>query len=164
MLAAMKQAFFSLFLVRDVVKGLGIRVTDILRDREHLLADVNLSQSATEGLVLASRVLPFEDFVMTTGAALPVEENILKRIADFLDETGMSHEDIRNLPRKAWSEFETVMIQACLQGDGDQQIAYQDVPGEDSPAALLKDPDSVGRNDPCLCGSGIKYKKCCGRP
>jgi len=20
----------------------------------------------------------------------------------------------------------------------------------------------VGRNDPCLCGSGKKYKKCCG--
>ena len=22
--------------------------------------------------------------------------------------------------------------------------------------------ESIGRNDPCLCGSGIKYKKCCG--
>jgi uncharacterized protein YecA (UPF0149 family) len=21
----------------------------------------------------------------------------------------------------------------------------------------------VGRNDPCLCGSGLKYKKCCLR-
>lgn len=21
----------------------------------------------------------------------------------------------------------------------------------------------VGRNDPCLCGSGQKFKKCCGR-
>ncbi|NOR17519.1 hypothetical protein GQ543_07420, partial [candidate division WOR-3 bacterium] len=21
----------------------------------------------------------------------------------------------------------------------------------------------VGRNDPCPCGSGKKYKKCCGR-
>ena len=24
-------------------------------------------------------------------------------------------------------------------------------------------PPSVGRNDPCPCGSGKKYKKCCGR-
>jgi len=23
--------------------------------------------------------------------------------------------------------------------------------------------DHVGRNDPCPCGSGKKYKKCCGR-
>lgn len=22
----------------------------------------------------------------------------------------------------------------------------------------------VGRNEPCPCGSGLKYKKCCGRP
>ena len=22
-------------------------------------------------------------------------------------------------------------------------------------------PDIPGRNDPCLCGSGVKYKKCC---
>ena len=24
-------------------------------------------------------------------------------------------------------------------------------------------PPKVGRNDPCPCGSGKKYKKCCGR-
>ncbi len=23
--------------------------------------------------------------------------------------------------------------------------------------------NKVGRNDPCLCGSGLKYKKCCGK-
>jgi len=21
----------------------------------------------------------------------------------------------------------------------------------------------IGRNDPCICGNGLKYKKCCGR-
>jgi uncharacterized protein YchJ len=26
-----------------------------------------------------------------------------------------------------------------------------------------KDEPKVGRNDPCPCGSGKKYKKCCGR-
>jgi uncharacterized protein YecA (UPF0149 family) len=26
-----------------------------------------------------------------------------------------------------------------------------------------KDEPKVGRNDPCPCGSGRKYKKCCGR-
>jgi hypothetical protein len=23
--------------------------------------------------------------------------------------------------------------------------------------------EKVGRNSPCLCGSGLKWKKCCGR-
>ena len=27
---------------------------------------------------------------------------------------------------------------------------------------VVKDP-KTGRNDPCPCGSGLKYKKCCGK-
>tara|TARA_Y100000294_G_scaffold96491_1_gene89707 strand:- start:1899 stop:2186 length:288 start_codon:yes stop_codon:yes gene_type:complete len=26
----------------------------------------------------------------------------------------------------------------------------------------VRDKEKVGRNDPCPCGSGKKYKKCCG--
>jgi preprotein translocase subunit SecA len=38
----------------------------------------------------------------------------------------------------------------------------------ESPRAARTDPikssdaDKIGRNDPCICGSGKKYKKCCG--
>jgi preprotein translocase subunit SecA len=28
---------------------------------------------------------------------------------------------------------------------------------------VRRDPDKVGRNDPCPCGSGKKYKKCHGK-
>ncbi len=31
------------------------------------------------------------------------------------------------------------------------------------PKPIQRDPAKVGRNDPCPCGSGKKYKKCCGR-
>jgi SWIM/SEC-C metal-binding protein len=31
-----------------------------------------------------------------------------------------------------------------------------------SPPTPLRKPVKVGRNDPCPCGSGRKYKKCCG--
>jgi preprotein translocase subunit SecA len=36
--------------------------------------------------------------------------------------------------------------------------------GEDTPAAttIRREAAKVGRNDPCPCGSGKKYKKCCG--
>jgi hypothetical protein len=33
---------------------------------------------------------------------------------------------------------------------------------EKSSRTLVK-PPKIGRNDPCPCGSGKKYKKCCGR-
>jgi preprotein translocase subunit SecA len=29
---------------------------------------------------------------------------------------------------------------------------------------VVRTQPKVGRNDPCPCGSGLKYKKCCGRP
>jgi preprotein translocase subunit SecA len=28
--------------------------------------------------------------------------------------------------------------------------------------SVKRDQPKVGRNDPCVCGSGKKYKKCCG--
>jgi preprotein translocase subunit SecA len=35
-------------------------------------------------------------------------------------------------------------------------------PGEKQ-KPVVRESAKVGRNDPCPCGSGKKYKKCCGR-
>jgi uncharacterized protein YecA (UPF0149 family) len=35
--------------------------------------------------------------------------------------------------------------------------------GDDLPLAPVQNEMKVGRNDPCPCGSGKKYKKCCGK-
>ena len=43
--------------------------------------------------------------------------------------------------------------------DGDVQTSYAAPP----PAAPARVQPSVGRNDPCPCGSGQKWKRCCGR-
>jgi preprotein translocase subunit SecA len=34
--------------------------------------------------------------------------------------------------------------------------------GGEAPVQQVVRGDKVGRNDPCPCGSGKKYKKCCG--
>jgi hypothetical protein len=34
---------------------------------------------------------------------------------------------------------------------------------DEYPEQLVRDEPKVGRNDPCPCGSGNKYKRCCGR-
>ena len=53
-----------------------------------------------------------------------------------------------------------------------QGILAMDMPNEELRMNFLKEiaeilaatkPKKVGRNDPCPCGSGKKYKKCCGR-
>jgi preprotein translocase subunit SecA len=43
--------------------------------------------------------------------------------------------------------------------DADERIAIRTQYRKDVQAVSTK----VGRNDPCPCGSGKKYKKCCGR-
>lgn len=56
----------------------------------------------------------------------------------------------------------------------DRQREKQDrikagLPGEDEEPlpppveTIRKEKEPVGRNDPCPCGSGKKYKKCCGK-
>lgn len=35
--------------------------------------------------------------------------------------------------------------------------------GESRPRTVRRQKEKVGRNDPCPCGSGKKYKKCCGK-
>jgi preprotein translocase subunit SecA len=32
------------------------------------------------------------------------------------------------------------------------------------PQTMVRKTEKVGRNNPCPCGSGKKYKKCCGAP
>lgn len=44
--------------------------------------------------------------------------------------------------------------------ENDHSLFYQEKKNQVIP---LKKPKKVGRNDPCPCGSGIKYKKCCGK-
>lgn len=35
--------------------------------------------------------------------------------------------------------------------------------GEVTPTTIVRQGPKVGRNDPCPCGSGKKYKQCCGK-
>ncbi len=45
-----------------------------------------------------------------------------------------------------------------------QQIILNRAGGDgEGKKPAIRDEDKVGRNDPCPCGSGQKYKKCCGR-
>ena len=37
-----------------------------------------------------------------------------------------------------------------------------EAPDNQAPTPIKRVAEKVGRNDPCPCGSGKKYKKCCG--
>ena len=57
-------------------------------------------------------------------------------------------------------------LQAVGAGVGEQHAAAEAEGGEVGGAVtktIVNEADKVGRNDPCPCGSGKKYKKCCGQ-
>jgi len=49
--------------------------------------------------------------------------------------------------------------------EGQQSASASDGDGQAAPVVktITRDTPKVGRNDPCPCGSGKKYKKCCGK-
>ena len=75
----------------------------------------------------------------------------------------MFQEMIRNI------QEETVKVLFHLQKDAvvqrKQVVKMNPIPGDDGAApgsGTVVNKEKVGRNDPCPCGSGKKYKKCCG--
>lgn len=59
----------------------------------------------------------------------------------------------------------------CYEDDYEDEMEYDTDDFEDAeivdddytPVTPYRAPTKVGRNDPCPCGSGKKYKHCCGR-
>jgi preprotein translocase subunit SecA len=54
-----------------------------------------------------------------------------------------------------------------LERAGYRRMFFPEEGEEEDLEALRPEPaqsNKPGRNDPCPCGSGKKYKKCCGKP
>ena len=61
------------------------------------------------------------------------------------------------------AEFVDDQEARVMQGQGQLPEGAQ-VPERDAkPETVRRDAPKVGRNDPCPCGSGKKYKNCCGK-
>jgi preprotein translocase subunit SecA len=80
-----------------------------------------------------------------------------------------SREEMEELERRRKEELEQEMARARLRheeasatgvsGDGDEG----DEQRQAGPDTFVRQERKVGRNEPCPCGSGKKYKQCCGK-
>jgi hypothetical protein len=164
LLAAMRRAFYSLFRVEEVVGGVGTRVMDILQNRESFMADVNFSRSAVAGQILASRVVSFEEFIMTTGVALPAAPDAVKEGAGYVKKMAKARQNEPGMTREENAEMAAELTKLCLASAVTPSIEYREIDeAPDDRVIPLRREAGVGRNDPCPCGSGKKYKKCCGQ-
>jgi hypothetical protein len=159
---AMSESFYTLVQVAEVVPGVGARARDLMNNREYLLIDMGLGKTATEDLVIATRLLPFEDFVMTSGAPLPADAEAIAEILDFaLGHYGTEDGHIE-VDFNQRADLTAAIIRICLHQESSYQIEYHDVEAEPITSPLHRE-TPVSRNDPCPCGSGKKYKRCCGQ-
>ncbi|MBI2934138.1 MAG: hypothetical protein HYY29_01070, partial [Chloroflexi bacterium] len=88
LLEAMRQARYSVFAVEKVEKGVGVLTHDLLRGDSGFIMDVALSETATDDIALACRIISpgGGTFSMGTGAGIPASGDILMRIAKRMEE------------------------------------------------------------------------------
>jgi hypothetical protein len=172
LLQAMRQARYALLLVEGVEPGVGVHVRDLLRDEPLFLTDVGFSSTAKPGLVMASRRMTVDGITMTTGAALPVGLLSPPKRAAFIElvKKTIKTSDLRNLSAEEASDMAAGIIRHCLRAGAAEHIYYEE-PGSaggrgrapvSTRPAVPTPPRRIGRNDPCPCGSGRKFKHCCG--
>ena len=173
-LQGLRNARYSLFIVEAIQPGVGLHLRDLLTDVTIFIVDINFSNSAQEGLVLAARIVTIDGINMTTGASLPVAVIPASEMKEFVHRYLPQIRALagqKESPEQA-SELAATIIQACLRDGASSRVRYAE-PGEKVEREPLTTRHSawesaagarprVGRNDPCPCGSGKKFKHCCG--
>ncbi|MCX7048811.1 MAG: SEC-C metal-binding domain-containing protein [Candidatus Sumerlaeota bacterium] len=185
LLGAFSRSRYSIWETREAVPGVGVHTTDLLfhgPDRDVFIADISFSQGAGPEMLLAGRILSCGGFHASTGAAYGVSRRRLSSLLHIADMFAQS-QDVRpgdSLTREQETILCTQLIRYILGKPADLHagLGRNDV----DPVALLgsgsvesaERPRSVAdglsrgtakisRNSFCPCGSGLKYKKCCGR-
>jgi hypothetical protein len=164
-LQAMTHAYYSLFQVTDVERGLGVSVQDLLRGEPGFIVDVGFGNSAERNMAVATRVIPRGRFLTTGGAALPLDGAAGKRILDELIRTNQTPDalDFHTISRRQEADIAALIIRTSLAEGMASRIAYHE-PGSSGPPGAGSPEDRRRRdNARCPCGSGKKYRACCGR-
>jgi len=90
-----------------------------------------------------------EAFAMFKDMMANLREDVVQRIFHV----NVERFDQRELEKRREKELKELNL---VSGGGKEAGA--------TPKPVQREEPKVGRNDPCTCGSGKKYKKCCGNP
>jgi hypothetical protein len=171
-LEAQSRAWYSVFGISKTIPGIGAEADDVFRQSRHLLVDVSMSKCDCQGGMIATRVIPFDGYIITGGAGLPLggeemRDAFLGALKGVCFEQNIS--SFRRLTAEQDKELTRAIIRSALSGGASSFISYEDpksaarVGEQRRQPAVLAARARVGRNEPCPCGSGKKFKVCCGR-
>jgi preprotein translocase subunit SecA len=99
-----------------------------------------------------------ESFSLFEGMWEQIEDHVVKFLyhAEPVDDIEQRHRRVRA------QELRPEMSALAASRAQHEQAANQPVGQSAGPTTVRRSIPKVGRNDPCPCGSGKKYKRCCG--
>jgi len=147
-------------LLLDFGRALALRTLD-MKWKDHLYAmDVLKSGIGLRGYAQLDPKLEYRS------EAGEMFEHMLISIADEVSDLLFRVQVEERTGRQVasvWNISETRHDQFGVDGYARRQEQVADAAGERTPAKPIRVQQKVGRNDPCPCGSGKKFKYCCGR-
>jgi preprotein translocase subunit SecA len=144
------------FLVLEVMDR---RWKDHLRDMDYLKEHIGYRGFLERDPKVAFKREGLELFgTMSDSVSEEVSDLILR--LEIAEEAPMEHTDL-------WQEAEAIHDETGqFEGRSAEELYAADHGGSEGETVvqqIKRDQPKVGRNSPCPCGSGKKYKKCCGR-
>ena len=145
---AEREEEFTPPVMEHLMKVLLLQTIDI-QWKDHLLSIDHLKEGI--GLRGYAQKNPKEEYKNEAyGLFMEMMGRIRQEVVQKLFRVQLARED--DVERMEQAEQRRRQIVLSRAGGGDQQAK-----------PVTREEDKVGRNDPCPCGSGNKYKKCCGR-
>lgn len=164
LLGALAVARYRILVVQRIVEGFGVVTFDALDRTEVTVADLGLASSAVPHAVVAGRILHLPGFAIQSGIAQHVTRSALVELRRRLAKTT----ELDALPQTSRDDLLAEVTTRCIlevrareEADPFLGAGPQAALGPPPPAHRLSRRPS--RNGPCPCGSGRRYKGCCGR-
>lgn len=73
------------------------------------------------------------------------------------------YKQVKEIGQRSLNAAKNLRAIPPLSATQSQQLSTASLVSQARPADVLLNKSRVGRNDPCPCGSGAKFKRCCGR-
>jgi hypothetical protein len=113
-----------------MIPNQGVRILDLLTNKEITLTDISLSETGYLGLTIAGRIVPFADFHISSGTLIPLpdgvyEEKITPIIKKFFKTDDTSQMAALSAGQEA--SFTAKIIRVSLHAGGEDNVFYTDM-------------------------------------
>jgi len=147
-----REAEFTPPVMRQIEKIVMLQTLDSLW-KDHLLAMDHLKESiGLRGYAQLNPLVEYqkEGFAMFEALMTTMQADVVEKVFSVQTVREQSVQQLEQQQRP----------QRVMMSHGGQT---EQAPAPSAPAAVKRETDKVGRNDPCPCGSGKKYKRCHGK-